>query len=46
MAEGAAGRLRAVIGRPFPLERVAAARAAIEAHATVGKALLEVGPAS
>jgi hypothetical protein len=35
-----------VIGRPLPLERAAAADAAIEARATVGKTLLKVGPAS
>lgn len=45
LAEGAAGRLRPVVGRRFPLERAAAAHAAIEARATVGKTL-EVGPAS
>ena len=46
LAEGRAGRPRAVIGRRFPLERAAAADAAIEARATVGKSLLEVGPTS
>jgi hypothetical protein len=34
-----------VIGR-FPLERAATAHAAIEARATVGKTLPEVGPVS
>jgi len=38
----AAGRLRPVIGQTFPLERAAAAHAAIEARATVGKTLLLV----
>jgi NADPH2:quinone reductase len=39
---GAAGRLRPVIGQRFALEDAAAAHAAIEARATVGKTLLEV----
>jgi NADPH2:quinone reductase len=43
LADGAAGRLRPVIGQRFPLERAADAHAAIEARATVGKTLLEVG---
>jgi NADPH:quinone reductase len=43
LAEGAAGRLRPVIGQRFPLERAADAHAAIESRATVGKTLLEVG---
>lgn len=43
LAEAAAGRLRPVIGQRFPLERAADAHAAIEARATVGKTLLEVG---
>ncbi|MGI8335620.1 zinc-binding dehydrogenase [Actinomadura scrupuli] len=43
LAEGAAGRLRPVIGQRFPLERAAEAHAAIESRATVGKTLLEVG---
>jgi NADPH2:quinone reductase len=42
LAEAAAGRLRAVIGQRFPLERAADAHAAIESRATVGKTLLEV----
>jgi NADPH2:quinone reductase len=43
LAEAEAGRLRPVIGQRFPLERAADAHAAIEARATVGKTLLEVG---
>lgn len=43
LAEAAAGRLRPVIGQRFPLDRAADAHAAIEARATVGKTLLEVG---
>jgi NADPH:quinone reductase len=46
LAEGAAGRLRPVIGQRFPLERAADAHAAIEARATVGKTLLEVRSAA
>ncbi|KAB2341298.1 zinc-binding dehydrogenase [Actinomadura rudentiformis] len=42
LAEGAAGRLRPVIGQRFPLDRAADAHAAIETRATVGKTLLEV----
>ncbi|WP_431943614.1 zinc-binding dehydrogenase [Micromonospora marina] len=42
LAEGAAGRLRPVIGQRFPLERAADAHAAIEARETVGKTLLDV----
>ncbi|MGW4405273.1 zinc-binding dehydrogenase [Nonomuraea sp. NPDC004702] len=42
LAEAAAGRLKAVVGRTFPLERVAEAHAAIEARAVNGKTLLEV----
>ncbi|MFI7247584.1 zinc-binding dehydrogenase [Micromonospora chalcea] len=42
LAEGAAGRLRPVIGQRFPLERAADAHAAIEARQTVGKTLLDV----
>ncbi len=42
LREAAAGRLRPVIGQRFPLARAAAAHAAIEARATVGKTLLEV----
>jgi NADPH2:quinone reductase len=40
LAEAAAGRLRPVIGQTFPLERAAAAHAAIETRATLGKTLL------
>ena len=43
LAEAAAGRLRPVIGQRFPLEGAADAHAAIEARATVGKTLLEIG---
>jgi NADPH2:quinone reductase len=46
LAEAAAGRLRPLIGRRFPLDRAAEAHAAIESRATVGKTLLEVSPAS
>ncbi|MFG1688980.1 zinc-binding dehydrogenase [Nonomuraea sp. NPDC049269] len=42
LAEAAAGRLRPLIGQRFPLERAAAAHAAIESRASVGKTLLEV----
>ncbi|SHN44525.1 zinc-binding dehydrogenase [Cryptosporangium aurantiacum] len=42
LAEGAAGRLKAVIGQVFPLERAADAHAAIGARTTVGKTLLLV----
>jgi NADPH:quinone reductase len=42
LAEAAAGRVRAVIGQRFPLERAADAHAAIEARTTMGKTLLEV----
>ncbi|WP_435232881.1 zinc-binding dehydrogenase [Micromonospora aurantiaca (nom. illeg.)] len=42
LAEGAAGRLRPLIGQRFPLDRAAAAHAAIEARRTVGKTLLDV----
>ncbi|GAA1972356.1 zinc-binding dehydrogenase [Kitasatospora viridis] len=42
LAEAAAGRLRPVIGQRFPLAGAAAAHAAMEARATVGKTLLEV----
>ncbi|MFF0865012.1 zinc-binding dehydrogenase [Nonomuraea sp. NPDC003560] len=42
LAEAAAGRLKAVVGRTFPLERAAEAHAAIEARAVNGKTLLEV----
>jgi NADPH2:quinone reductase len=43
LAEAAAGRLRAAIGREFALEEAAAAHTAIEARATVGKTLLRAG---
>jgi NADPH2:quinone reductase len=42
LAEAAAGRLRPVIGQTFPLEQAAAAHAAIESRATIGKTLLRV----
>ncbi|WP_433283962.1 zinc-binding dehydrogenase [Micromonospora sp. CA-244673] len=42
LAEGAAGRLRPLIGQRFPLERAADAHAAIQSRATVGKTLLDV----
>ena len=42
LAEAAARRLRPLIGQRFPLERAAAAHAAIESRASVGKTLLEV----
>ncbi|MEV7177150.1 zinc-binding dehydrogenase [Kitasatospora sp. NPDC093679] len=42
LAEGAAGRLRPLIGQRFPLERAADAHAAIEMRATTGKTLLVV----
>ena len=44
LAEGAAGRLRPVVGQTFALEDAAAAHAAIESRATVGKTLLVVRP--
>jgi NADPH:quinone reductase len=44
LAEAAAGRLRPLIGKRFPLEAAAEAHAAIESRATVGKTLLEVKP--
>jgi NADPH:quinone reductase len=44
LADGATGRVRPVIGQRFPLARAADAHAAIEARATLGKTLLEVGP--
>ncbi|NUP81916.1 MAG: zinc-binding dehydrogenase [Nonomuraea sp.] len=42
LAEAAAGRLRAVVGRTFPLELAADAHAAIEARTVAGKTLLKV----
>ncbi|QXJ24509.1 zinc-binding dehydrogenase [Actinomadura graeca] len=42
LGEGAAGRLRPVIGQRFPLERASDAHAVIESRAGVGKTLLEV----
>ncbi|RQW82757.1 zinc-binding dehydrogenase, partial [Micromonospora globispora] len=42
LAEGAARRLRPLIGQRFPLERAAEAHAAIESRATIGKTLLDV----
>ncbi len=42
LAEAVAGRLRPLIGQRFPLDRAAAAHAAIESRAGVGKTLLEV----
>jgi NADPH:quinone reductase len=46
LAEAAAGRLRAVIGQSFPLERAADAHAAIESRQTLGKTLLTLDAAS
>lgn len=40
LAEAAAGRLRPTIGQTFALDDAAAAHAAIEARATLGKTLL------
>jgi NADPH:quinone reductase len=42
LAEAAAGRIRPVIGQEFGLSAAAAAHAAIEARATIGKTLLTV----
>ncbi|ASO20327.1 zinc-binding dehydrogenase [Actinoalloteichus hoggarensis] len=42
LAQAEAGTLRPIIGQRFPLAEAAAAHAAIEARATVGKTLLEV----
>jgi NADPH:quinone reductase len=42
LAEGAAGRLRPMVGQTYPLERAAAAHAAIEERRTLGKTLLTV----
>jgi NADPH2:quinone reductase len=41
--DAAAGRIAPFIGQTFPLDRAAAAHAAIEARETVGKTLLMVG---
>ena len=41
LTEAAEGRLRPIIGQRFPLEQAAAAHAAIQSRATVGKTLLE-----
>jgi NADPH:quinone reductase len=40
LSEAAAGRIKPVIGRTFPLEQAADAHAAIEAREVVGKTLL------
>ncbi len=40
LAEAAAGRLVATVGQTFALDRAAAAHAAIESRATIGKTLL------
>lgn len=40
LAEAAAGRIRPTVGQTWPLQEVAAAHAAIEARATLGKTLL------
>jgi NADPH2:quinone reductase len=42
LAEGAAGRLRPLIGQTFPVERAADAHTAIEQRAVIGKTLLTV----
>lgn len=42
LAEAVAGRLRPLIGQCFPLDRAAAAHAAIESRVSVGKTLLKV----
>ncbi len=42
LAEGAAGRIRPVIGQEAGLAEAAAAHAAIEARTTIGKTLLRV----
>jgi NADPH:quinone reductase len=41
LAEATAGRLHPVIGQRFPLSQAAAAHAAIQSRATIGKTLLE-----
>ena len=42
LADGAAGRLRPLIGQTFPVERAADAHTAIEQRAVIGKTLLTV----
>ncbi|QOC94478.1 zinc-binding dehydrogenase [Micromonospora craniellae] len=42
LAEAAAGRLRAVIGQRFPLDRAADAHTVVGARRTVGKTVLDV----
>ena len=42
LAEGAAGRLRPVIGQVFPLEQAADAHAALAARSVIGKTLLTI----
>lgn len=42
LEDGAAGRLRPLVGQRFPLARAADAHAAIQSRATLGKTLLEV----
>lgn len=46
LAEAAAGRLRPVIGRRFPLERAADAHAVMESRTAIGKTLLETAAAA
>ncbi len=43
LSEAAAGRLRPVIGQTFPLARASEAHSAIEARATTGRTLLDLG---
>ncbi|MFJ4646094.1 zinc-binding dehydrogenase [Streptomyces bobili] len=43
LEEAAAGRLRVVVGRVFPLTEAAAAHAAVEGRQLVGKVLLKAG---
>ncbi|HZR44294.1 MAG TPA: zinc-binding dehydrogenase, partial [Ktedonobacteraceae bacterium] len=40
LTEAATGRLTAVIGQTYPLERAAEAHAALESRQTIGKTLL------
>jgi NADPH:quinone reductase len=42
LAEAAAGRIRPIIGRTFPLERAADAHAAVEGRGVIGRTLLLV----